>query len=118
AAMWRRIQFDRQRLAAVASRRPFVNPQSMVEDRARRLDELDARARRAAAAQFKTESHRLASLTAKLDSLSPLAVLARGYTVTQDEASGKVVRSVTQVQPGQRLVTRFVDGESVSLVTD
>lgn len=118
AAMWRRANLTRQRLEGIASRRIFLNPMAIVEDRTRRVDELAARARRAAATEIKTNEHRLATLTAKVESLSPLGVLARGYTVTHDEASGQVVRSAQQLKPGQRLVTRFLDGERQSVVAD
>ncbi len=118
AAMWRRIQLYRQRLEGIASRRVFLNPRTLVEDRARRIDELETRARRAVGAQVKTGAHRLTTLTAQLESLSPLGVLARGYTVTQDQASRRVIRSTRDLKSGQRIVTRFVDGETESVVAD
>jgi exodeoxyribonuclease VII large subunit len=116
AAMRRRIRLYEQRLEGLASRRVFLHPQSLVEDRARGIDELEARARRAALALTKTAEHRLANLAGKLSSLSPLAVLSRGYTVTQDAATGRVLRSARSVRPGTSLVTRFTDGEVHSVV--
>lgn len=54
--------------------------------------------------------HRHSLLLTRLDAISPLATLARGYSITQD-AQGQVLRSVTQTAPGQRLTTRLGDGE-------
>ncbi|MCR9211740.1 MAG: exodeoxyribonuclease VII large subunit, partial [bacterium] len=48
--------------------------------------------------------------------LSPLAVLARGYSVTQNDA-GKVVRTTNDVQPGETLRTRLTDGDVISVVS-
>jgi exodeoxyribonuclease VII large subunit len=45
-----------------------------------------------------------------------LNVLARGYSLTLREQDGGVVRSTTQVQPGDRLRTRVADGEILSQV--
>jgi exodeoxyribonuclease VII large subunit len=52
---------------------------------------------------------RLSSLEAQLSSLSPLAVLDRGYALVLD-ANGALVRSARQVAPGDNVVTRLSDG--------
>jgi hypothetical protein len=38
--------------------------------------------------------------------------------VTQDQASGRVIRSAQELKPGQRIVTRFLDGEKQSVIAD
>ena len=55
------------------------------------------------------------ALDARLHSLSPLAVLDRGYALVLD-AEGALVRSTTQVAPGDKLVTRLSDGAIISRV--
>jgi exodeoxyribonuclease VII large subunit len=57
----------------------------------------------------------LGSLDARLHSLSPLAVLDRGYALVLD-SSGTVVRSATQVKAGEKVVTRLADGAFISRV--
>ena len=57
----------------------------------------------------------LRSLDARLHSLSPLAVLERGYALVLT-ATGGVVRSTLQVAPGDKLVTRLSDGAFISRV--
>ena len=63
-----------------------------------------------------TAGRRLESLAAQLDNLSPLKVLSRGYSLTLREADQAVVRSTSQVRPGDRLVSRVGDGRIVSRV--
>jgi exodeoxyribonuclease VII large subunit len=46
--------------------------------------------------------------------LGPEQVLARGYSITMDAASGKVLRDAQRVQSGQRLKTRLQAGEILS----
>jgi exodeoxyribonuclease VII large subunit len=58
---------------------------------------------------------RLGSLDARLHSLSPLAVLERGYALVFD-AEGGVVRSALQISSGDKLVTRLTDGAFISRV--
>ena len=57
----------------------------------------------------------LSSLDARLHSLSPLAVLERGYALVLT-AAGSLVRSALQVTPGDKLVTRLSDGAFISRV--
>jgi exodeoxyribonuclease VII large subunit len=57
----------------------------------------------------------LSFLDARLHSLSPLAVLERGYALVLT-AAGSLVRSTLQVAPGDKLVTRLSDGAFISRV--
>jgi exodeoxyribonuclease VII large subunit len=58
---------------------------------------------------------RIGALNARLHSLSPLAVLERGYALVLS-ADGSLIRSTTQIAPGDRLTTRLVDGAFTSRV--
>ena len=55
------------------------------------------------------------ALNARLQSLSPLAVLDRGYALVLD-AQGGLVRSTTQISPGDQVTTRLSDGAFTSRV--
>ncbi|MBX9579075.1 MAG: exodeoxyribonuclease VII large subunit, partial [Gemmataceae bacterium] len=74
-----------------------------------------ARLHRAARQRLDRAADRLAALAARLDTLSPLNVLARGYSLTRT-ADGRLVRAATDVAPGDRIVTRLAAGEVVSRV--
>jgi exodeoxyribonuclease VII large subunit len=52
---------------------------------------------------------KLESLAQMLNSLSPLQVLGRGYSITETE-SGKILQSVKEVSPGDVIKTRLSDG--------
>lgn len=58
---------------------------------------------------------KVALATAGLNALNPLGVLQRGYSVTQD-TSGNVIQKVNDVQDGQEMVTRVMDGKIYSTV--
>ncbi len=59
--------------------------------------------------------HSFSLLAARLDALSPLALLARGYSITKTEA-GRALRSIDDARWGDELVTQVVDGDVVSVV--
>jgi len=116
AAVHRRVLVGRARVDALAGQRLFRRPFDMVHDRNRRLDELALRGRAAVLALFRNSQSGLAALAGKLGSLNPLAVLARGYSITRDAKTGVVVRAARQVRAGQSIVTRFASGEATSTV--
>ncbi len=58
----------------------------------------------------------LSRAEARLRLLGPEQVLSRGYSITMDAASGKILRDAKQVKPGQQLKTRLKTGEVTSVV--
>ncbi len=96
--------------------RPFRRPFDLIHDRSRRIDELALHANATMRRQLREYEGRLATMAGKIESLSPLAVLARGYTITQDARSGEVVRTANRLRVGQSIVTRFSTGTAVSKV--
>jgi exodeoxyribonuclease VII large subunit len=59
---------------------------------------------------------RLGADAGRLESLSPLNVLSRGYSLTRRETDRTVLRRAEQVQPGDRLVTTVHSGTIISRV--
>ena len=74
-----------------------------------------SRLRAAMAGRIGAAERQLIGNAARLEGLSPMRVLARGYTLTA-APDGQPVR-LRQLRPGDRLVTRFVDGTAESTVT-
>jgi exodeoxyribonuclease VII large subunit len=62
-----------------------------------------------------SHANTLSSLDARLHSLSPLAVLDRGYALVLN-LEGSVVRSASQLKTGDTLTTRLADGSFTSRV--
>ncbi len=87
-----------------------------VHDLARRLDELEARATKAQHRRLDQAKHRVERLRGKLDSLSPLQVLARGYSLTERAEDGHLVRDARTLKMGDRLRTRVARGSVLSSV--
>lgn len=113
----RRVKFARQRLDQLATRPAFRRPLQRILDLEQRLDDTAARLARAAKLQLSHAAEKLAAISARLETLSPLQVLARGYSLTHT-ADGRLVRDPTGLRPGDVLVTRVTDGTIRSLVTE
>ena len=106
----------RMRLDQLARSRVLRNPKSLLSDLVRRVDELDQLALRAIQRRLAAASDRVGATAARLESLSPLAVLSRGYSVTTRASDGQIVRDSGDVQPGEEIHTRLARGEVVSRV--
>ncbi len=115
-AVHRRVMLLQTRLDGLASQRAFRRPFDLVHDRSRRLDELTMHGNAAMRRMLREYESRLATIAGKIDSLSPLAVLARGYTITQDSRTGRVIRAASDLRTGQSITTLFSDGSAVSNV--
>ena len=61
---------------------------------------------------------RVESMARFLHAVGPEQVLRRGYTITFRKKGGEVLKGAAQVKPGERLVTRFADGEVESVADD
>jgi len=105
----------RSRLDSLAGRRVLKRPLDRLGDLSRRLDELQVSLVRAVRRRVAKADDRLKGASACLESLSPLAVLSRGYSITQ-RVDGRIVRDAAQVQVGELITTRLHQGELVSRV--
>jgi exodeoxyribonuclease VII large subunit len=109
-----RLQRARQQLTDLGRRRCLRLPLERVRDGERRLDEVAGRLARALRQRLVLARQRVEAQAGRLGTLSPLNVLARGYSLTRKEADGSVVRGPEQVRPGDRLVTTVQNGRIVS----
>jgi exodeoxyribonuclease VII large subunit len=109
-AMRYRLLELRNRVQELESRRAFDDVHHEIRRNAQRFDEA-LYAMEAAFRQGLTQaSERFAVSSGKLHSLSPLAVLGRGYAIASD-AQGRIIKRASDVQPGERLRLRVADGE-------
>jgi exodeoxyribonuclease VII large subunit len=112
----RGLELARARLDDLAGRPAFRRPLDRLREEGRRLDEWAQRLRRGIDRRLENAGQRLQAQAARLEGLSPLGVLARGYSLTRREADGAVVRAAGEVRPGDRVVTLLGEGQIVSRV--
>ena len=121
-----------ERLARAHPRRKFQNWQQRLDElqgdlsrclkhRARHsqivLQNLSERLHRIRPSQFlKQLREQLRQMERRLNALGPEQVLSRGYSITTDMATGKVLRDAKKVKTGQKLKTRLKNGEIASKV--
>jgi exodeoxyribonuclease VII large subunit len=113
-----RLTLARQRLDDLAGRRVLRLPLERIRTHEQRLDEWSERLGRVARQRLDRSRERLQGLAARLETLSPLNVLGRGYSLTRRESDQSLIRSSDQVRPGERLVTLVERGRIISRVEE
>ncbi|MFO0876791.1 MAG: exodeoxyribonuclease VII large subunit [Gemmataceae bacterium] len=106
----------RERLMFLLDRPCFRRPLDMVQERQRLVEDLAERGQRAFHRRVERATTRFQTLIDRLESLSPLKVLTRGFSVTRRQENLGLVRSIQDVEPGTWIVTELPDGSLVSRV--
>ncbi len=114
----KRLKILRQKLGLISERRVLTSPRVYVEERRRTVDALAVRMRTGMTAEIARERAAYAAAAGKLDALSPLKVLGRGYSITRRQTDGTSVKSILEVSCGDRLSVMFYDGEISCTVDD
>ncbi len=109
------VQARRQKLQTLAASRAMRSPVTVLAEKQMRIDELWIRLQNAGQQMTERKKATLAASVGKLEALSPLAVLQRGYAVAAD-AKGEVATSAAAFEPGQPIRVRFSDGAVTATV--
>jgi exodeoxyribonuclease VII large subunit len=94
-----------------------VSLSNSIERSLQHVDELYATASNQAKSGVSVNSEKLRGQELKLDSLSPLATLERGYALVQSHASDEIISNISQVERGDMITVQVSDGQFNSRVT-
>ena len=117
AALQQKIVNARRHLKVLSESAALQSPESYLQYRKKALQLLENRLISAQVQQHNRKNQRFVALTAKLDAMSPLKVLTRGYAVATDEA-GNIIRSAGAVKAGDAITIRVSDGTIHANVTE
>ncbi|MEK6324878.1 MAG: exodeoxyribonuclease VII large subunit [Acidobacteriota bacterium] len=104
------LKIGRARHAALELRLSESDLRRRVIERRGRLAELSGRLQASARVGLESASERVSLAAGKLDSLSPLGVLARGYAIAFD-SQGRVIKRAGEVSSGEKVRVRVSEGE-------
>ena len=116
-ALTRQLKAARQHLRVLSESPALKSPAGYLEQRGQALELLKNRLLSAQNNGISRRKQQYIALAAKLDAMSPLKVLTRGYAMAQT-ADGTVLRSVGQVEPGERITVSLQDGKLSATVTE
>ncbi len=117
SALRRRIDSERRYLGQLQHSPVLARPEHMFRQRRQRLDELWTSLGRFQRSALVLRRGKLAAAVGKLESLSPLNTLARGYSVCQN-GRGEIVRQAKQVSLGELVYLTLQEGSLSCLVEE
>jgi exodeoxyribonuclease VII large subunit len=107
----------RSYLESLLERPVFQKPMEIINQKQQHLDNLLRLLQSSGKNSFEKFKNKLSLSVSKLDGLSPLKVLQRGYSVTRKEEDGTIFSSVEQININDKLETILPDGKIFSTVT-
>ena len=117
AALSHQLRNARQRLDVLSGSAALSSPTGYLEQRQEQLEHLKSRLIAAQNQMLQQKRNRFVSCTAKLDAMSPLKVLSRGYSIVNAEG-GAILRSVRQTAPKQQISVMLADGTITAIVSE
>ena len=109
-ALNRQLRLSGQRLESLAGSPALRSPTGYLDRREKDLQLLQGRLLSAQNRELSRAQQRYVESVAKLDAMSPLKVLSRGYAMAQKD-TGELIRSIKQAAPGDKIVVSLGDGK-------
>lgn len=110
-AMVKKIDMERHFVKRLMSSTAFKQPYNKVYQERLHIDVLNKYMKKALGAEMKNYESRLSLLVARLDALSPLNALVRGYGIVKSKKDNTLIKSVKNVNSGDRFEISLQDGK-------
>lgn len=105
----KKVEIMKLRYEKCMSSRVFKEPLRNINDNYLKIDSYVKRLENTIKVQQKEEKTKYIELVSKLDALSPLKTLTRGYSIA--EQNNKIIKSAKELNTGDKIDIRFVDGK-------
>lgn len=112
-----KIDEEMQYIADLTETSVLASSENFLKEHCDYLGELSSRFCRAFDSTLGDKENKFAMLLGKLNALSPLAVMQRGYAVAK-ESGGKIIKSVSQISANDDVKIEFADGNAVCKVCE
>ncbi|MDY6864759.1 MAG: exodeoxyribonuclease VII large subunit [Halobacteriota archaeon] len=107
----KRLDLERKHLQNIIQSVIFRKPKSRIDQHRQHMDDLIKQLNQAATNLIKSQAKDLDGLIGKLDTLSPLSILSRGYSVSLKMPDKKIVKKIAEVGKGDLMRVIVTDGE-------
>jgi len=107
-ALNKKVEFMKLRFEKCMSRRAYTSPMQRVQDEYVRLDKIIKHLETLVLKKEKDLKLKTIELITRFDSLSPLKILTRGYSITEN--NGQIIKSVRDLKTDDEIDIKFIDG--------
>ena len=113
-ALMKKLEVMKLRYEKCMATKAFKNPLDRIENNYVRLDNYIKLIHLGISNKYKDNKNRFINIISKLDSLSPLKTLSRGYSITQKE--GKIIKSIDDVEKDDEIDIKLINGSIKAIV--
>ena len=113
-ALKKKVQLMRLQYEKCMAKRVFKEPLQEIRQKQIRLDMITKNIQNMVINKYKDSKSEMVQIISKLDTLSPLKTLTRGYTITQSK--GKIIKSVKDLSKDTEVELRFIDGQKTAKI--
>ncbi len=113
-ALKKKVELMRMRYEKCMASRAFKEPLQRVNENYIRLDMYVKSMQHSIINKYKDSKNKMLTLVTKLDSLSPLKTLTRGYCIAQKD--GKVIKTIEDVKKDDEINLKFIDGQTKAII--
>ncbi|MDH5629720.1 MAG: exodeoxyribonuclease VII large subunit [Gammaproteobacteria bacterium] len=110
------LQIKKNKLDQLQKKLILKNPKDQLQQNAKNLIQFQNRLKTAWSDYFNRATHQLHLKAQKLDNISPLSTLNRGYSITKDAETGHVISSIKHFEKNQQITIKVKDGEADATV--
>ena len=113
-ALMKKLEVMKLRFEKCMSSSVFKEPLRRVNDNYLNIDNLLKRLESSMKIKQEKSKNKYIEIVSKLDALSPLKTLSRGYSIT--EKNGKIIKSRNELEKGDKIEIKFIDGIKKALI--
>ncbi len=115
-ALKKKVDFMKLSYEKCMSRPAFKNPTQKINEQYMIIDMKVKSLQNSIQMKVKEEKTKFIKEIARLDSLSPLKTLARGYSIVSNAESGKIIKSISDLNKNDNINIRLIDGEKQAII--
>ena len=115
-ALKKKVEFMRLRYEKCMTKRVFKEPLQYINEQYVRIDMLQKNIENSIKRTVEGKRTDLIKNISKLDALSPLKTLSRGYSITS--LNNKIIKSAHDLKAGDNIKLKFIDGEKSAIITE
>ncbi len=117
-ALLNKIEILEEKLSSIEDNYTFRQPMNFIKQRQQEIDELMEQLRKSGNNFINFTTQRLSGVSSRLESLSPLSVLSRGYSLSLLLPSQKIIKEAKILKKGDLVETKLASGNFVSRVEE
>jgi exodeoxyribonuclease VII large subunit len=112
------LQYLKSKLSRFTTSYVFKEPENTLQQYFQRVDELNHRLITKINHIYEIQNNKLCAIVSHLNALNPTSILNRGYSITINAKTGKIINNIDTLKKGETIETKLTNGRLKSIITE